>query len=125
MSVALRNPGSDTIHAAQKLLDANPDRPEDHIRQDIGRLLDSLGIDNFLTYRTPAGPADIFLPNRRVFIETKSTGLAGDPHREQTRENPETPFQQLENGVRQGPLGLWDTLGPSDYSRVDLSPLGT
>ena len=96
MSLALRNPGRDMIHAAQRLLDANPDRPEDQIRQDIGRLLDSLGINNFLTYRTPAGPADIFLPNRRVFIETKSTGLADDPHREQTRENPETPFQQLE-----------------------------
>ena len=95
MSLALRNPDRDMIHAAQRLLDANPDRPEDRIRQDIGRLLDSLGIDNFLTYRTPAGPADIFLPNRRVFIETKSTGLADDPHHVQTRENPETPFQQL------------------------------
>ena len=55
MSLALRNPDRDMIHAAQRLLDANPDRPEDRIRQDIGRLLDSLGIDNFLTYRTPAG----------------------------------------------------------------------
>ena len=93
---ALRNPGRDSIRAAQRLLDANPNRPEDRIRQDIGRLLDSLGIDNYLTYKTGAGPADIFLPNRRVFIETKSTGLADDPYRTQTRENLETPFQQLE-----------------------------
>ena len=93
---ALRDPGRDSIRAAQRLLDANPNRPEDRIRQDIGRLLDSLGIDNLLTYRTPAGLADIFLPNRRVFIETKSTGLADDPRRAQPRENPETPFQQLE-----------------------------
>ena len=94
---ALQNPDEDTIHAAQRLLTASPDRPEDRIRQDIGRLLDSVGIDNLLTYRTPGGPADIFLPNRRVFIETKSTDLADDPHRaQQARENPETPFQQLE-----------------------------
>ena len=59
-------------------------------------MLDILGIDNLLTFRTRAGPADIFLPNRRIFIETKSVGLADDPHRAQTRENPETPFQQLE-----------------------------
>ena len=96
MSPALRNPGRDTIRAAQRLLDANPNRPEDRIRQDIGRLLDSLEIENLLTFRTRAGPADIFLPNRRIFIETKAAGLADDPHRAQTRENPETPFQQLE-----------------------------
>jgi len=96
VSPALRNPGRDTIRAAQRLLAANPNRPEDRIRQDIGRLLDSLEIDNLLTFRTRAGPADIFLPNRRVFIETKAAGLADDPHRAQTRENPETPFQQLE-----------------------------
>ena len=92
----LQNPDDDTIRVAQRLLDASQDRPEDRIRQDIGRLLDRVGIDNFLTYRTPAGPADIFLPNRRVLIETKSAGLADDPHRaQQTRGNPETPFQQL------------------------------
>ena len=96
MSPAPRNPGRDSIRVAQRLLGANPNRPEDRIRQDIGRLLDSLGIDNLLTFRTRAGPADIFLPNRRVFIETKTAGLADDPHRAQTRENPETPFQQLE-----------------------------
>ena len=119
MSLAPQNPGKDTIRAAQRLLDANPNRPEDRIRQDIGRLLDSLGIDNLLTYRTPAGPADIFLPNRRVFIETKSTGLADDPHRAQTRENPETPFQQLERYLT---AEMDDELGrlPLDDEQPDL-----
>ena len=96
MSPAPRNSGGDSIRAAQRLLDANPNLPEDRVRQDIGRLLDSLEIDNLLTFSTPAGPADIFLPNRRVFIETKTVGLADDPHRAQPRENRETPFQQLE-----------------------------
>ena len=96
MSRAPRNPGREAIRAAQRLLGANPNRPEDRIRQDIVRLLDILGISSLLTFRTRAGPADIFLPNRRVFVETKTTGLADDPHRAQARENPETPFQQLE-----------------------------
>ena len=95
MSPALRDPERDSIDIAQRLLSANPNRPEDRVRQDIGRLLDSLRIDNLLTFRTRAGPADIFLPNRRIFIETKTAGFADDPDRAQTRENPETPFQQL------------------------------
>ena len=92
----MRSRGGDSERAAQRLLGANPSHPEDRIRQDIVRLLDSLGIDNLLTFRTRAGPADIFLPNRRLFIETKAVGLADDPNRGQTRENPETPFQQVE-----------------------------
>ena len=96
MSPSLRSPDRNSIDLAQKLLSADPNRPEDRIRQDIGRLLDSFGIDNLLTFRTRTGPADIFLPNRRVFIETKTVGLADNPHRAQTRENHETPFQQLE-----------------------------
>ena len=95
MSPAPRNSGRDSIRVAQKLLDANSNRPEDRIRQDISRLLDSLGINNLLTFRTRVGPADIFLPNRRVFIETKIAGLADNPHHAQTRENSETPFEQL------------------------------
>ena len=71
-------------------------RPEDNIRQDIGRLLDALGVDNLLTYKTDAGPADLYLPRRRVFIETKTLGLADDPNKPQPRENNESPRQQLE-----------------------------
>ena len=71
------------------------DRHEDQIRQDIGRMLDELGIDNILSYKTPAGAADIYLPRRRVFIETKGVGLADNPHAVQRRENNETPFDQV------------------------------
>ncbi len=92
MSSVPRDLGGDSIRAARRLLDANPSRPEDRVRQDIGRLLDCLGIENLLTFRTRGGLADIFLPNRRVFIETKTAGLADDPHRAQIRE---TPFEQL------------------------------
>ena len=96
MNAASRKHDSETVRAAQKLLDADPNRLEDNIRQDVGRFLDSLGIENIFTFKTPGGAADIFLPGRRVFIETKAAGLADDPHRPQMRKNPETPFQQLE-----------------------------
>ena len=89
-------PDQNQLARAQRLLNAARNRPEDNIRQDIGRLLDSFNIDNRITYRTPAGPADLYLPRRRVFIETKSDGLANDPHRAQPTYNGETPFEQLE-----------------------------
>ena len=87
---------AEQVEKANLLLNASVTRPEDNIRQDIGRLLDALEIDNLITYRTPEGPADLYLPRRRVFIETKIEGLADDPHKPQTRENPESAFLQLE-----------------------------
>ena len=71
------------------------DRHEDQIRQDLVRMLDELGIHNILSYKTPAGVADIYLPRRRVFIETKGAGLADNPHADQGRGNNETPFEQV------------------------------
>ena len=84
------------LQKAESLLKASVSRPEDNIRQDIGRLLDALEIDNVITYRTAGGPADIYLPRRRTFFETKTVGLADDPHKPQARENNESPFSQLE-----------------------------
>lgn len=83
------------LAAAESLLSEH-DGPEDHIRQNIGRLLDALGIENELTYRTAEGPADIYLPRRRIFIEAKSIGLADDPDKPQARNNDESPRQQME-----------------------------
>ena len=89
-------PTQEQLSRARRLLDAPIGRHEDNVRQDIGRLLDTLGIDNRITYRTPGGDADLYLPRRRIFIETKSDGLATDPHRLQPGYNNETPLQQLE-----------------------------
>ena len=91
----MTQPTEQKLVLAQRLLRGGK-RPEDNIRQDISRLLDALEVDNILTYRTDAGPADIYLPRRRVFIETKATSLANDPDKPQPRENNETPRQQLE-----------------------------
>lgn len=70
-------------------------RHEDQIRQDLGRMLDELEIENILSHGTPAGTADIYLPRRRVFIETKGVGLADNPHADQGRDNNETPYEQV------------------------------
>ncbi|MYJ20324.1 MAG: SAM-dependent DNA methyltransferase, partial [Rhodothermaceae bacterium] len=82
------------MDAVKRLLEGR-DRHEDQIRQDLVRMLDELDIENLLSYRTPAGPADIYLPRRRVFIETKGIGLADNPHAGQGRGNDETPFEQV------------------------------
>ena len=85
---------SKRMNFVKRLLEGRS-RHEDQIRQDIGRMLDELGIHNILSYKTPAGAADIYLPRRRVFIETKAVGLADNPHADQGRENNETPFDQV------------------------------
>ena len=87
--------GGNAKRAAQGLLNAESKRPEDNIRQDIVRLLDALEIESRLTFPTKAGPADIYLPRRRVFIETKAVGKADNPNLPQARNNPETPFEQV------------------------------
>ena len=79
---------------ARKLIEAG-DRPEDQIRDDLSALLKELSIESLLSYPTDRGPADLYLPRRRTFIETKRLGLA------QNFDNPqpgrsETPLEQLE-----------------------------
>ena len=69
---------------------------EDHIRQDILRLLDELSVESISPYPTDDGPADIYLPRLRLFFETKASGLANDPNLRQSRDNNETPKEQLE-----------------------------
>lgn len=80
--------------AAHRLIQGGS-RPEDQVRQDIVRVLDGLAIESLLTYPTEAGPADIYLPRRRVFIEVKAAGLATYPLQTHGRGNQETPFEQV------------------------------
>ena len=110
------------LELASKLM-RRTKRPEDNIRQDIVRLLDALDIENILTFPTDAGPADIYLPRRRLFIETKAAGLANDPDKPQPRENNETPRQQLErylHSERELELGMLPLEGDSDLRWTGL-----
>ena len=86
----------DTLLKLAKRVMRNTKHPEDNVRHDIGRLLDALEVENILTYRTDAGPADLYLPRRRTIIETKAIGLADDPERTQARDSGENGRQQLE-----------------------------
>ena len=96
MGAWLVNRSRETLLELAKRVMRETKRPEDNIRQDIGRLLDALEVENILTYRTDAGPAGLYLPRRRVIIETKAIGLADDPEKPQARENSESGRQQLE-----------------------------
>ncbi len=85
------------IEACERLLRADGAVPEDNIRQNLGRLLDALEIDNLITYATEDGPADLYLPRRRTFIEAKKVGLADDPD---AVDGDESPRQQLERYLK-------------------------
>lgn len=95
----LFEPTKQQLQAARKLLDGTKYLPEDNIRQNLGRLLDAMGIENVLTYRTRRGPADIYLPRMRVFIEVKSVGRADNSGNRQGNENNETSLEQLNRYV--------------------------
>lgn len=87
--------------AAEWLLHHAKGRHEDQLRNRIGKLLDSLGVEYEFSYRSPgsSGPADIYLPRRRTIIETKAHGLVAEPNKPQVRENTETPKQQLDRYI--------------------------
>ena len=120
---APESPTEAQVDAATRLVKASPRRPEDNIRQDLGRLLDALEVESILTFRTDAGPADLYLPRRRTIIETKSGGLADEPNKPQARENNETPLQQLERYLRAEiatELGYLDLEGQGDRPWVGI-----
>ena len=111
------------LKAAQRLIRGRRTRHEDNIRQDLGRLLDAMDIDNLITYRTPDGPADLYLPRRRTVIETKRVGEADEPDKPQARENNESPREQLERYLRSEldrELGFLDLEGLSKRPWIGL-----
>ena len=111
------------IRAAKQLLQGQRKRPEDNIRQDLGRLLDTMEVENILTYATPAGPADLYLPRRRTIIECKRIGDADDPEKPQARESNETPREQLERYILaeiQKELELLDLEGLNKRSWIGI-----
>ena len=109
--------------AALSLIRGRRTRHEDNIRQDLGRLLDALGIENFITYSTPDGPADLYLPRRRTVVEAKRVGEADEPEKPQARENNESPREQLERYLRselQRELGFLDLEGQNNRPWIGI-----
>ena len=97
MPTAKVTPDDPAHKFARALLNSPPGALEDNIRQNIVRLLDALGVDSFLSYRTADGIADIYLPQRRTLIEVKQVGMAV-PHKAGGRA--ETPQEQLERYIQ-------------------------
>lgn len=71
---------------------------EPALRSELDSLFTGLDYQTDLEYQTGEGPADIYLPARRVFVETKGYGLAG-PAKPGSRDG-ETQEQQCERYVR-------------------------
>ena len=72
------------------------DEKEDTRKANIREWLHSIGVSGIRTeYETGDGPADIYLTNRRVIIETKSKGKASPDDDAAGSRTGETPMQQL------------------------------
>lgn len=81
---------------------ATSDLAEGDVRLEISQWLKQfqlptgqLTVRNDYTVPFNEGRADIYCPGYRLVIETKKPGLGKDPHKPQSREKPETPFEQL------------------------------
>ena len=90
------------LNAAGDLL-ARRDRhtTEGNVQSDIEALLRSMQVGSIEShYRIGGGEADIYLPNRRAFIECKAYPNASQPEKRQGRKVPESPREQLDRYVR-------------------------
>ena len=88
---------------------------EEAVRLRLSMLLESLDYDLEPEYSVPNGSMDIYLPQRRVVIETKRTG-AVDPDGVRDGETRETQFEQCERYVK----AEWER----ERARLDLDELG-
>ena len=87
--------------AAHALL-ANRDRHnvEGVVQSDVEALLRAIGVGTIESkYRIGRDEADIYLPNRRAFIEVKAHPKAANPDKAQSRKDGESPRAQLDRYV--------------------------
>lgn len=89
-------PNKEQIDAARRILNSRQDQMEEPIRRNIITLLEKFDIECNAPYPTDDGPADIYCPRYRLFIETKASGNAGNPNQPQAGYDNESPREQLE-----------------------------
>ena len=91
----------DAVKAAEQLLANRPRHGvEGNVQSDIEALLRTLHVGTIEShYQLGNEQADIYLPNRRTFIECKPYPTAADPNKPQSRKTPESPRQQVERYV--------------------------
>lgn len=89
------------VKAAQDLLNNRPrHRTEGNVQSDIEALLRTLNVGTIESkYQIGSDQADIYLPNRRAFLEVKAYPKAADPEVPQDRSTHESPREQLDRYV--------------------------
>lgn len=89
------------VNAAKQLLANRPRHgTEGNVQSDIEALLRAMKVGTIESkYQIGSEQADIYLPNRRAFIEVKAYPKAVDPERPQSRTSKESPKEQLDRYV--------------------------
>ena len=106
---------NDITQLAARRLISGPLPNEKSIQLWLAMLLVSLGYEVEIEYPVPRGHMDIFLPERRVVIETKPLGAAA-PSGARDPETGETQFQQCQRYVQEE----WKL----ERGRLDIDGLG-
>ncbi len=95
-------PRTAVVKAAADFLNQPLERhkKEGNLQSDLEALLRKIGVGSLEShYATSNGKADIYLPNRRVFIELKAYPLADTPNEPQQGKQSESPREQLDRYV--------------------------
>lgn len=96
----MRKQNDSAVKAAERLLaDRNRHATEGNVQSDIEALLRTLDVGTIEShYQMRSEQADIYLPNRRVFIECKAHPKAADPEKRQSGRR-ESPREQVERYI--------------------------
>ena len=89
------------LDAARQLLGNRPrHRTEGNVQSDVESVLRALRVGTIEShYQMGNEQADIYLPNRRTFVEVKAYPKAADPEKPQSRTSAESPRGQLDRYV--------------------------
>ena len=86
--------------AAALLANRHRHRTEGVVQSDVEALLRAIGVGTIESqYSIGRDHADIYLPNRRAFVEVKAHPKAADPEKAQARRDGESPRAQLDRYV--------------------------
>ena len=86
--------------AAQLLANRHRHRTEGNVQSDVEALLRAMRVGTIEShYQLGSDQADIYLPNRRTFIECKPYPKAADPEKPQIRKTLESPREQVDRYV--------------------------
>ena len=93
---------SGAVKAAARLLaNRHRHRTEGNVQSDVEAVLRAMRVGTIEShYQLGSYQADIYLPNRRTFIECKPYPMAADPEKPQSRKKSESPREQVDRYVQ-------------------------